>query len=115
MQQNDMVENNVDKHWRYSIATLLLMMTFALGVMVIFHVIPKDNKDIVYAIIAGMMPITALAVRDAISAQRTTQDQKMIQGLSDQVAASMPPPPVPVINTTPDVTVENADVTITEK
>lgn len=104
-------DNDIDKHWRYALAAMLIVASFSLGMVCVFVSIPEGNQRLLDALFGGLITITGNAVLKAIDAARGVQDSQTIQNLGNQVAASTPQSPVPDAA----VVVQEGDVTIKEK
>lgn len=81
---------DADRHWRYALAAMLIIASFALGMAVIFHAVPADNQRMVDTLFGGLVTITGNAVLKAIDAARVVEDAATIKQQSAQLADARP-------------------------
>jgi hypothetical protein len=81
---------DADRHWRYALAAMLILASFALGMAVVFHAVPADNQRMVDTLFGGLVTITGNAVIKAIDGARVVEDAKTISQQSAQLADARP-------------------------
>lgn len=81
---------DADRHWRYGLAAMLIIITFILGMGVIFKAVPSDSQRIVDGLFGGLLPIVSNAVLKAIDGSRALEDAHTIKQQSAQLADARP-------------------------
>lgn len=80
-----------DRHWRYAIAAMLIVVVFAIALVVAWHTVPETSQRILDTLTGGLIGAMTLAVQKAFDGARTLDDAATIKAQSAQLANSTGP------------------------
>ncbi|MBY9062291.1 hypothetical protein K7957_05025 [Sphingomonas yunnanensis] len=81
---------DTDRHWRYVLATMLILAVAGIAVLVAYRTVPEASQRLLDTLAGGLIGAMTLAVQKAIDGARAAADAVTIERQSAQLADSRP-------------------------